>query len=831
MMLRFREFKWIIALGLACALALLIFTSAQASPAAPLEFPLTQPDGTVFSARQWGDEWNHGFETLGGYTILQMTDGWWVYARATGDGLLASSLAGDSPLRVGLDSPGDLPLHLRPTALVENPHAPSVMFPDGVTSPEYQNIGTQKVLVILAQYTNHPGTIPAASFATEWFGASNSIKDFYLDTSFNNLTLAAATESSGTANDGVVGWLTLGPTHPGTDGITGNEDTQIARDAVVAADPYINYAAFDVDPADGYISQWELHIFVIVAGHEGSYDASLPTIWAHNWFLDPVGCPEPDDVIIGCFGGYGGYSEAGELHGEHQATIGTFAHELGHDLSMPDLYDTNGGSAGVGEWSVMGSGNWNNVSGYDGSSPALLDAFLKSYQGWMTPFNITGVNNNRIIHQAETNTVAFRLRPNPGDVDWEFFEHSGTGEYFLIENRQLTGYDAGLPGCGLLIWHIDESVSYLNDANADEDHPLVGLEQADNLRDLQNGNNRGDAGDPYPGTAANSDFKMWTAPNSLLYSGLNSSASVHLDSTACGSYMVADLAYSVASPGKFSKASPEDTSLGQSTTVLLDWTDAYDTLLYQYCFDNILNDTCTGTWTATGLKSQTVIRGLLANTWYEWHAYAVNNLGTTEANAGRFYTFKTAPTANTVRLPLTVRPAITGSLIPNGNFEAGHENWEEYSFNGWELVMPYEPFFPVSPHGGLWEAWLGTTNGERSVIQQQVTVTAGAPYLEFYQKTDSDEGNCTHDHAYVAINGLDEYTRGLCGTDSAWFRSVIDLSDYIGTTITLEFRVETDASVSSSWFVDDVAFYSGTLSPLQGILEMLRDPLTALSNP
>ncbi len=90
-----------------------------------------------------------------------------------------------------------------------------------------------------------------------------------------------------------------------------------------------------------------------------------------------------------------------------------------------------------------------------------------------------------------------------------------------------------------------------------------------------------------------------------------------------------------------------------------------------------------------------------------------------------------------------------------------------------------------------------------------MAVTAGAPYLEFYQKTDSDEGNCAHDHAYVAINGLDEYTRGLCGTDSAWFRSVIDLSDYIGTTITLEFRVETDASVSSSWFVDDVAFYGG----------------------
>ena len=133
-MLRFREYLWIIALGLACALALLVTGSAQASPAAPLDIPITQPDGTTFTARQWGDEWNHGFETLDGYTILQMADSWWVYARAAGDNLLSPS-----PLRVGLDSPGDLPLHLRPSALVQNPHAPAVMFPDGVTSPEYQN--------------------------------------------------------------------------------------------------------------------------------------------------------------------------------------------------------------------------------------------------------------------------------------------------------------------------------------------------------------------------------------------------------------------------------------------------------------------------------------------------------------------------------------------------------------------------------------------------------------------------------------------------------------------------------------------------------------------
>jgi M6 family metalloprotease-like protein len=730
--------------------------------------------------------------------------------------MLAPSLAGDQPLRVGLDSAGDLPLHLRPGALVENPHAPKVMFADGVNSPDYQNIGTQKVLVLLVEYSDHPHTVTAGSFQTAWFGAAGSVKDYILETSYDNLSLAPAAETHGTANDGVVGWFNLGPNHPAAGGMTYAEEDQMAKDALIAADPYVNYASFDTN-SNGYISQRELHLFVIVAGHEQSY-AGDPAfaVWAHNYILNDIGCPTLDGKILGDWNDEGSYSEAGELHGydplAYQATIGTFAHELGHDLSLPDLYDTDNSSIGVGDWSLMGSGNWNHSSSIPGSSPAHLDAFLKSYQGWLTPYNLIGVNNNRIIQQAETNAIAFRLRPNPGDVDWEMYYHSGTGEYFLVENRQLTGYDAGLPGCGLLIWHIDESVSYYNDANADENHPLVGLEQADGLRDLQNANNRGDAGDPYPGTAANQDFKMATDPNSRLYSGLNSSVSIHLDSTACETSLVADLTYSIAPPGDFSKASPEDTSPGRATTVLLDWTDAYDAIYYEYCFDNIITATCTGAWTMSGDQSQAVVSGLLANSWYEWHAHAVNNLGTTNANAGRFYTFKTASSANRINLPVVVSAPTATGTIPNGNFEAGHADWQEYSYNGWELIMPYDTYFPVSPHGGRWLAWLGSALDERSVIQQQVFVSPATPYLEWYQRETSDEGSCTHDYAFVSVNGHDQYTRILCGDDIAWFRSFINLSDYAGTTITLEFRVETNASLSSSWFIDDVAFF-GDPSP------------------
>ncbi len=81
-----------------------------------------------------------------------------------------------------------------------------------------QNIGTQPTLVLLAEFNDRLHTYEPSYFASTIFGASNSVKDFYLKASFNQLTLSPATETYGTANDGIVGWLPLGYNHPNTGG-------------------------------------------------------------------------------------------------------------------------------------------------------------------------------------------------------------------------------------------------------------------------------------------------------------------------------------------------------------------------------------------------------------------------------------------------------------------------------------------------------------------------------------------------------------------------------------------------------------------------------------
>jgi immune inhibitor A len=119
------------------------------------------------------------------------------------------------------------------------------------------------------------------------------------------------------------------------------------------------------------------------------------------------------------------------------------------------------------------------------------------------PLSIPDVKTSRNVHRL-----------------WK--DGTGGSEYFLLENRQRTGYDSDLPGDGLLIWHIDEA----QPGNTDENHYKVGLMQADGNRDLELDHNRGDAGDPYPGSSGNASFTKSTTPNSLSYANQDTCVAV-----------------------------------------------------------------------------------------------------------------------------------------------------------------------------------------------------------------------------------------------------------------------------------------------------------------
>jgi len=196
------------------------------------------------------------------------------------------------------------------------------------------------------------------------------------------------------------------------------------------------------------------------------------------------------------------------------ARLGVCVHELGHLLfGWPDLYDTDYTSEGVGDWCVMSGGSWNGpVAGAPaGDVPSHPSAWCKATQGWV---NVVVQNHNEpvMITEVESSRTIYRL--------WK--DGAVSFEYFLVENRQPNGFDRALPGNGLLIWHIDDSIP----SNTNEGHYHVALLQADGRRDLERAVNRGDASDPYPGASVNATFDSQSTPSSLAYSGLQTSVGV-----------------------------------------------------------------------------------------------------------------------------------------------------------------------------------------------------------------------------------------------------------------------------------------------------------------
>lgn len=117
----------------------------------------------------------------------------------------------------------------------------------------------------------------------------------------------------------------------------------------------------------------------------------------------------------------------------------------------------------------------------------------------------------------------------------------------------------------------------------------------------------------------------------------------------------------------------------------------------------------------------------------------------------------------------------------------------------------------ISPHAGQWLAWLGGDHNEISYIRQSVTVAAGASILSYWAWIASED-ECGYDAGGVLVNSTVVNQFDLCsGTSTGdWVRRMVNLGAYAGQTVTLQFRVETDGSLNSNLFIDDVSFTNAT---------------------
>ena len=373
--------------------------------------------------------------------------------------------------------------------------------------------GTIPLVVIGVDFPDCPATYKPEQIQPLAFGATSSVADYYNDVSYSEVTITPVTESSGTTNDGFVGWLRMSGNHPNN-----GFDIDVAE-AILASDTYVNYASYDAN-GDGYIEPTELSVMIIVAGYEAAYGYGSPSVWAHQWVTYVV----VDGKTIEQ------YALFGEKHGNHLATVGVMCHELGHLMfTLPDLYDTDYSSIGIGDFDLMGDGGWGAAYGaYAGSSPTHLSAWCKEYLGWGTVNTISSSQSISLSKSDGNSSSIFRINT----LD--------SNQYFLIENREFSGYDIGFQvdtgkngHGGLVIYHIDKLKTDLwpdsNSVNDDEYDKGVDVEEA----------NEGEIGysllDNYESSADtnmfffsrnNTSFTNDTVPDSGLKNGASTNVSI-----------------------------------------------------------------------------------------------------------------------------------------------------------------------------------------------------------------------------------------------------------------------------------------------------------------
>lgn len=289
------------------------------------------------------------------------------------------------------------------------------------------------------------------------------------------------------------------------------EVPRLVSDIVQLLDDNVDFREFDNDGPDGVPNSLDDDGVVdgVVLVHpevdgfcKAVNSAAVDNIWAHmgtvNVTTDDVGFSGKQirvrDYIIQ--GGQGG--DAG-CTSDQPVAFGIVAHETGHLFGLPDLYDTGNSTAGIGRWGIMGSGNQQT---YD--RPAHMSAWSRAELGWVTEVLISQ-DTLLDISPIETADTAYVIPIAQSD------------EYFLLGNRQRIGSDSMLIEPGLLIWHVDsvlisQRTLPFNTVNAFLPHGLA-LEQADGLNGLSSPANRGDPGDPWPGSLGKTEFSFNTTPS------------------------------------------------------------------------------------------------------------------------------------------------------------------------------------------------------------------------------------------------------------------------------------------------------------------------------
>ena len=483
--------------------------AAVAVPAKPGWHTISQSDGTTLNVQTVGNAFNHAILTTDGLTVARGADGDFYYTSSlTG---LTAVRAHEANQRTSTENAfiaaqrGNLSMQYKSFNL---PKQKGTFRVGGSNDESGVPANDQRrIPIILVEYKDKKFNNTKEEIIDAMLTGDLSVGQYFRDQS-NGLY---------EPNFEVHGIYCLSQNRQYYGGNSGGNDQRLGlmvTEAVqLASADGVSFSPYDTN-SDDYCDV----VIVIYAG-VGEAQASWnhpEAIWPCNWSLSAASYygmggngsfrPKNNDPIVDNFAVFN------ELYGSDDNGktidgIGTFAHEFGHCLGLPDFYDTgNGNHFGMGDWSIMCMGCYNG----DGFVPAGYSAYEKHFMGWIDYITPRPGTYYTLPAWNQKNAATDKAVCITSDLN--------SNEFFILENRKKQGWDRYMPGEGIMITHVtyDADRWWANTPN-NENIQLLTYMPADNTLSYNN-----EGTDPWP-QSNKTEFTDNSTPAAKLYMKANGS--------------------------------------------------------------------------------------------------------------------------------------------------------------------------------------------------------------------------------------------------------------------------------------------------------------------
>ena len=452
--------------------------AAMAVPAKPGWHTITQSDGTTLQVQAVGNAFNHAILTRDGLTVARGADGDFYYTSSlTG---LTTMRAHDVKLRTPAESAFINAQRANLTMQHRSFQMPGKKSKLGVggsnADADVPSLGNRRIPIILVEFKDKKFNNTREDIIQAMLTGQESVGQYFRDQS-NGLYQP---------DFDVYGIYGLSQNREYYGGNVGGNDkglgSMVTEACQLAAADGVSFSPYDTNDDD----LCDVVIVIYAGVGEAQASTTYPqAIWPCNWTLDAAAYynyggngafrPSDGDPYVNNFAVFN------ELHGGNDDGktidgIGTFAHEFGHCLGLPDFYDTgNGGHYGMGSWSIMCNGCYNN----DGFTPPGYTAYEKVFMGW--------IDYIKARPGTYYTLPVFNLKQQSTDKAVCITSDLNENEYFIIENRKRQGWDRYMPGEGIMITHVtyDADRWWANTPN-NQDIQLMYVVPADNSSSYYN---------------------------------------------------------------------------------------------------------------------------------------------------------------------------------------------------------------------------------------------------------------------------------------------------------------------------------------------------------